>query len=198
MADDKKNIPNAGKADEPPKSGKVEPVTADSPVHDQSAPAKAEASKDKDAPAPSMEGAPQPGKDEKQTTIPGMGDPAPAGKMVDLTAVRDGATKGKFPEKAAAQDKDKQAGKAKDAAKLRRGRPPKADKAPPRQGQAATSEQNVPKQTACRERRSRQSGDPGCNRAAAQQEMRQAVAVKTNIDYLLGVTDGRKNKEQER
>ena len=32
----------------------------------------------------------------------------------------------------------------------------------------------------------------------AQQEMRQAVAVKTNIDYLLGVTDGRKNKEQER
>ena len=34
MADDKKNIPNAGKADEPPKSGKVEPVTADSPVHD--------------------------------------------------------------------------------------------------------------------------------------------------------------------
>ena len=33
---------------------------------------------------------------------------------------------------------------------------------------------------------------------AAQQEMRQAVAVKTNIDQLLGVTDGRKNKEQER
>mgnify|MGYP002566293711 CR=1 FL=1 len=33
---------------------------------------------------------------------------------------------------------------------------------------------------------------------AAQQEMRQAVAVKTNIDYLLGVMDGRKNKEQER
>lgn len=33
---------------------------------------------------------------------------------------------------------------------------------------------------------------------AAQQEMRQAVAVKTNIDYLLGVTDGCKNKEQER
>ena len=33
---------------------------------------------------------------------------------------------------------------------------------------------------------------------AAQQEMRQAVAVKTNIDCLLGVTDGRKNKEQER
>ena len=33
---------------------------------------------------------------------------------------------------------------------------------------------------------------------AAQQEMRQAVAVKTNIDHLLGVTGGSKNKEQER
>ncbi len=32
----------------------------------------------------------------------------------------------------------------------------------------------------------------------AQEQMRQAVAVKTNIDHLLGVTDGRKNKEQER
>ena len=170
MADDKKNIPNAGKADEPPKSGKVEPVTADSTVHDQSAPAKAEApvvegaskvvtplvvekpvegktvpdpaaeqpapakaeaSKDKDAPAPSKEGAPQPGKDEKQTTIPGMGDPASAGKEVDFTAARNGATKGKPPEKAAAPDKDKQADKGKDVAKPRRGRLPKADKAAP-------------------------------------------------------------------
>ena len=142
MADDKKNIPDAGKVDEPPKLGKVEPVKADSPVQDQPAPAKADASvvegapkvatppaaeqpapadkeapKDKDAPAPSMEGTPQPGKDEKQTTIPGMGDPAHAGKVVDFTAVRDGATKGKPPEKA--------------AAKPRRGRPPKADKAAP-------------------------------------------------------------------
>ena len=114
MADDKKNIPDAGKVDEPPKLGKVEPVKADSPVQDQPAPAKADASvvegapkvatppaaeqpapadkeapKDKDAPAPSMEGTPQPGKDEKQTTIPGMGDPAPAGKVVDFTAARD-------------------------------------------------------------------------------------------------------------
>ena len=32
----------------------------------------------------------------------------------------------------------------------------------------------------------------------AQQEMREAVAVKTNIDHLLGLTDGQKNKEQER
>lgn len=156
MADDKKNIPDAGKVDEPPKLGKVEPVKADSPVQDQPAPAKADASvvegapkvatppaaeqpapadkeapKDKDAPAPSMEGTPQPGKDEKQTTIPGMGDPAPAGKVVDFTAARDGVTKGKPPEKAAAPDKGKQADKAKDAAKPRRGRPARADKAAP-------------------------------------------------------------------
>ena len=131
MADDKKNIPDAGKVDEHPKQGKVEPVKADPPVQGQPAPAKAEAPKDKDAPAPSMEGTPQPGKDEKQTTIPGMGDPAPAGKVVDFTAARDGAAKGKPPEKAAAPDKGKQADKAKDAAKPRRGRPPKADKAAP-------------------------------------------------------------------
>ena len=126
MADDKKNIPDAGKVDEHPKQGKVEPVKADPPVQDQPAPAKAEAPKDKDAPAPSKEGSPL-GKDEKQTTIPGMGDPAPSGKVVDFTAARDGATKGKPPEKAAAPDKGKQADKAKDAAKPRRGRPPKAN-----------------------------------------------------------------------
>lgn len=93
MADDKKNIPDAGKVDEPPKLGKVEPVKADFPVQDQPTPAKAdapviedaskvvkppeaeqpapfktEAPKDKDAPAPSKKGTP-PGKDEKQTTI---------------------------------------------------------------------------------------------------------------------------------
>ena len=32
----------------------------------------------------------------------------------------------------------------------------------------------------------------------AQQDMREAVAVKANIDHLLGLTDERKNKEQER
>ena len=50
MADDKKNIPDAGKVDEPPKPEKVEPAKADSPVQDQPAPAKAE--------APVVEGAP--------------------------------------------------------------------------------------------------------------------------------------------
>ena len=33
---------------------------------------------------------------------------------------------------------------------------------------------------------------------SAQEEMRQAVAVKANIDHLLGVTDGQRKKKQER
>lgn len=33
---------------------------------------------------------------------------------------------------------------------------------------------------------------------SAREEMRQAVAVKANIDHLLGVTDGQRKKEQER
>ncbi len=127
MADDKKNIPDAGKVDEPPKPGKVEPAKADFPVQNPPAPAKAEAPviedaskvvtpptaeqsapagkeapKDKGTSAPSKEGTPQPGKDEKQTTLPSIGDPAPAGKVVDFTAARDGAAKGKPREKAAA------------------------------------------------------------------------------------------------
>lgn len=82
MGDDKKNIPDAGKTGESPKPEKAEPVKADSPVHDQPAPAKAgapviedaskvvtppaaeqpaladkEVSKDKDAPAHSGGGA---------------------------------------------------------------------------------------------------------------------------------------------
>ena len=69
------------------------PKVATPPAAEQPAPADKAAPKDKDAPAPSMEGTPQPGKDEKQTTIPGMGDPAPAGKVVDFTAARD-ATRG--------------------------------------------------------------------------------------------------------
>ena len=129
MADDKKNIPDAGKVDEPPvvegAPKVITPPTAEQPV-----PAGKEAPKDKDTPTPSMEGS-LPGKDEKQTTILGMGDPTPAGKVVDFTAARDGATKGKPPEKAAPPDKDKQADKTKDAAKPHRGRPPKANKAAP-------------------------------------------------------------------
>ena len=100
------------------------------PTAEQPAPAVKEAPKDKDAPAPSKEGSPL-GKDEKQTTIPGMGDPAPLWKGGGFYRCREGATKGKAPEKAAPPDKGKQADKAKDAAKPRRGRPAKADKAAP-------------------------------------------------------------------
>ena len=134
MADDKKNILDAGEVDESPKPGKVEPAKTAPPVQDQPTPAKTKAPVVEDVPQvvtpPAAEASKD--KDEKQTTIPGMGDPAPAGKVVDFTAARDGATKGKPPEKAVAhQDKDKQADKAKDAAKPRRGRPPKVDKAAP-------------------------------------------------------------------
>ena len=41
MADDKKNIPDAGKVDNPPELGKVEQAVP--PVQDQPAPAKTEA-----------------------------------------------------------------------------------------------------------------------------------------------------------
>lgn len=53
MADDKKNISDARKVDEPPEPGKVESAKAAPPVQDQPASVGKEASKDKDAPAPS-------------------------------------------------------------------------------------------------------------------------------------------------
>ena len=83
-----------------------------------------------------------------------MGDPAPAGKVVDFTAARDEAAKGKPEEKLRSRIRPSRR-KRKDAAKPRRGRPPKADKAAPDKAKPPTSGQNVPKQTACRERRSR-------------------------------------------
>ena len=76
------------------------------------------------------EGVP-PNKGEKQTTIPGVGDPAPTGKVVDFIAARDGATKSNPSEKTAARDKGKRADKAKDTTKPRRDRSPKADKTAP-------------------------------------------------------------------
>lgn len=94
MADDKNNIPDAGKVDEPPSQ---ERWRLSKPISRcrTSALAKVEIPKDKDAPAPSMEGAPQPGKDEKRTTIPGMGDYFFSGKAVDFTLVGDRAAKGR-------------------------------------------------------------------------------------------------------
>ena len=73
MADDKKNIPDAGKVDEHPKPGKVEPVKADPPVQDQPAPAKADASV--------VEGA------SKVATPPAVEQPAPAGMKRPLAYI---------------------------------------------------------------------------------------------------------------
>ena len=64
MADDKKNIPDAGKIDNPPELGKVEQAAP--PVQDQPAPAKAE--------APVVEDA------SPVVTPPAAEQPAPAGK----------------------------------------------------------------------------------------------------------------------
>ena len=130
MADDKKNIPDAGKVNEPAKAENTEPMKADPAVPEQPAPSKPETPavedapkaavppvaekaptpgaeqpapskqdnpKGKDKPTPPKEDKPQPGKTDQQVTIPGMGDPAPAGKVVNFTATRDGTVKGKPP-----------------------------------------------------------------------------------------------------
>ena len=80
MADDKKNIPDTGKVDEPPKPGRVEPVKADPPVQDQPASAKAKAPVTEDASKvvtpPTME-KPVEG---KTVPHPAAEQPAPAGK----------------------------------------------------------------------------------------------------------------------
>ena len=148
MVDDKKNILNIGKVDEPAKVENMEPMKADPAAPKQPVPSKPEASAAEKAPAPRAEqpappkqdnpkgkdtptlpkeDKPQPGKTDQQVTIPGMGDPAPAGKVVDFTAARDGTAKGKPPEKDTAPDKGKQP----EAPTSRRGRPPKDDKSAP-------------------------------------------------------------------
>ena len=160
MADDKKNIPDAGKVNEPAKAENTEPMKADASVPEQPAPSKPETlvaegvpktaappaaekapdpgaeqpappkqdnPKGKDNPAPPKEDKHQPGKTDQQVTIPGMGDPALAGKVVDFTAARDGTAKGKPPEKVTAPDKGKQP----DVPTPRRGRPPKEGKSAP-------------------------------------------------------------------
>ena len=65
MAADKKNIPNAGKVDEPTKPRKIAPDKANTPVQDQPAPAMVDASV--------VEGA------SKVATPPTVEQPAPTG-----------------------------------------------------------------------------------------------------------------------
>ena len=82
MADDKKNIPDAGKVDEPPKPGKVEPVKADSPVQDQPAPDKAEAPVTEGASKVVTPPAAEKPVEGKTAPDPAAEQPAPAGKEV--------------------------------------------------------------------------------------------------------------------
>lgn len=180
MADDKKNIPNAGKVDEPAKAENTEPMKADPAVPEQPAPSKPETPAVGDAPkaavppavekspalgaeqpAPSKENKPQPGKTDQQVTIPGMGDPTPAGKVVDFTAARDGTAKGKPPEKAAAPDKSKQP----EASTRCRGRPPKDNK-------------SVPGKTAPRDKKSQGKG-AGLSTSAKKKDSRTSDGGKT-------------------
>ena len=80
MADDKKNIPDAGKVDEPPKPGKVEPVKADSPVQDQPTPARAEAPVTEDASKVVTPPAAEKPVEGKTAPDPAAEQPASAGK----------------------------------------------------------------------------------------------------------------------
>jgi hypothetical protein len=149
---DNNHIPGSGEVAEPSKPENTEPIKADPPVPRQPVPVNAEAPavegapktaapptaektptpgqndlKGKDNPTPGKEDKSQPGKTEQQVTIPGMGDPTPAEKVVDFTAARDGTVKDKPMEKAAGPDKGKQPG----APMPRRGSPPKKSKSAP-------------------------------------------------------------------
>ena len=129
MTGNKKNIPGAGKADKSPKRGNTESVKANPPVQDQHAPAKlAVPGRAAEQPAPTKEVNPQSSKDEKQTTIPGMGDPAPVGEVVDFIAARDGATKGKSPENGKQVDKVQDAAKSPKPDKKQRDKVSQSDK----------------------------------------------------------------------
>ena len=156
MADDKKNILDTGKVNEPTKVENTEHIKADPAMPEQPAPSKPETPAVEDAPKaaapPAAEEAPAPGaeqpappkqdnpkgkdkptpaKDDKpsaqQVTIPGMRDPAPAGKVVDFTAARDRTAKGQPPEKDTAPNKGRQP----ESPIPRRGRPPKESKSAP-------------------------------------------------------------------
>lgn len=120
--------PEAPAVEDAPKTA-APPAAEKSPVPgaEQPAPPKRDNPQGKDNPTPPKEDKPQPGKTDQQVTIPGMGDPAPAGKVVDFAAARDGTAKSKPPEKDTAPDKGKQP----EAPTPRRGRPPKEGKSAP-------------------------------------------------------------------
>lgn len=116
MADDKKNIgpevetPAEAPAPEQPVPDKPEPVVGDPAPAEKAEPVVSE------SPGAAAPEAPAPDKQAQQTAIPGMDGPAPASpsKVVDFAAAREGAARDKTPDQ--------------QAAKPRRGRPPKEDK----------------------------------------------------------------------
>ena len=155
---DNNHIPDSGKVNDPPKPGNtgptkanpsvqgqpasakkeapaaevipetVPPPAAGKPLEDKASPAEQPAPAEKDVPPKEKRPPDKPLPEDKQTAIPGMEGPAPAGKVVDFTIVRDGAAKGKEPEKAVVEPKP------------RRGRPPKADKTAPRDKKSQSKE----------------------------------------------------------
>lgn len=125
-------------SEKPPEDKEISGSTAEQP-----APVREDVPKDKEAPAAGKDTPPRdkeppdkPLPEDKQTTIPGM--EAPAGKVVDFSAVRDGAAKGEQTDKSpdtpkprrgrkpkeATQDKDDPSGKVRD--KVSRGKRGKA------------------------------------------------------------------------
>ena len=80
MADDKKNIPDAGKVDDSPKPGKVEPAKAAPLAQDQPAPAKAEAPVTEDASKVVTPPTTEKPVEGKTVPAPAAEQPAPAGK----------------------------------------------------------------------------------------------------------------------
>ena len=156
MADDKKNIPNAGKADEPAKVEDAGAMKADPSVPEQPAPSKPKAPAVEDvskatAP-PAAEKASAPGVEQsappKQNNLKYKDNPTPpkedkpqpdkTDQQVTIPGMGSPFSSGKVVDFSVAKDvpaKDKPTEKVKDAAKPRRGRPSKADKAAPSKAQ---------------------------------------------------------------
>ena len=138
MSDDKKNIgpeaetPTEAPAPEQPAPDKAEPVVTDHAPAEKAAPADKAEPVVPESPGAAAPEQPKPKKEAQQTATPDMGDPAqaPSGKVVDFAAARDEAAKGKAPKEKAPKQKVPEE-KDKRTAKASRGRPAKADKAPP-------------------------------------------------------------------
>ena len=139
MAEENKNIfPEEAPHPETPGKEQAEPAKTEEPVAEHPAPEMTDTSAAEHpapevpeattaehvTPAEKTEPAPKATEQEQkieQAAIPGMEEPAPAAKVIDFTPTK------KQPAKETAQPEGK-AEKAKEAAKSKRGRPPKAEK----------------------------------------------------------------------